>query len=182
MADKEKAILVTVAKLVAEQLELHKKLALLAEEIDRLLSGGPSVGMRMKHTEIMFGQWWSSLYLGKYHGNGVLKPEERPALKRIVLAYANSDDLDRRIGEYFHDKEEFYVRARHPFNLLERALNRYTPLAHEHTLLETPAPADCTHTPRCQSDVTHTARKLRDTGAAAIPPTQARLRNVRARA
>lgn len=155
MADVEKATIKKLGTLFQALREQQARGYELLEEIGKVLDGGPGIGDTMKRLEHTLSQIWAARYGSPYLWN---YKQDRPQIKRL-LRTLSPEDIGTRWATYVRDGDAFYVRARHGFGLFSSQVNRFAGEPVRELELEADAPADCKHTPRCQSDQEHTRRK-----------------------
>jgi len=78
---------------------------------------------------------------------------------KLVLKTIDISTLKQRIIRYFGDREDFLVKTKHPFNIFISRINSYAASPGGHAAVQR---FDCSHTPRCEDDVTHTFRAFQD--------------------
>ena len=123
MADTEKKTLEKLKKLMAAQREVLEKFNLLAAEIDEVLSGGASIGQRIKAVQHAFGDAWSARYRGTPYVWNFAK--DTAQIKRLLRTLP-ADEIGRRAVAYVQSSEPFYMNAQHGFGLFVVSINQWS--------------------------------------------------------
>jgi frataxin-like iron-binding protein CyaY len=158
MADAEKATLKKIAALVEKQRELQAQIYELTEEMLRLLSGDPGIGVKLKQLE----EAWRDIWAARYQGNYVFQyVKDRPGLKRLLKA-ASVDEIALRMARYIRSNDQFFIDRRHMLSLFVSTFNQHTAPGSDTFDLAQEAPSDCRHDPPCRSDSEHTKRRRQE--------------------
>jgi len=151
VADADKLTLRKLTALVEKLREVQAQTCDIAEEMQRLLSGDPGIGARMKQVELAWQTAWGSRYHAEYVFNYTV---DRAHLKRLLKTFTPAD-LQIRILNYIKSEDQFCVSRRHPFALFVATVNQHAPV----TEFDLAPSVDCRHTPRCRTDEEHTVKR-----------------------
>lgn len=169
--DTSKPTLEKLRKLYDKQREIEASyrdgMDAIAHEVDTLLSGGAGIGDVLKRLETHYAILWAVRYApgwkpGDKGGYAWNYMADRAQWKRLIRTIG-VEELELRAGNYLKDADDFYVRARHPFPIFVKNINRFTSDASERSSeldLSAPTVADCKHQPPCKDDQEHTRRKM----------------------
>ncbi len=132
--------------------ELDKALEHLAD-LEAMVDGNPTVGDQTKALTAAFAERWQARYKTEYHvGNwGKARTQLRALLKTLT-----ADEITQRMDAYLSNMDRFYVTNRHPFDAFVKDINRFW----QAPSVAGGRPVGCQHSPACDSDAAHTARKL----------------------
>lgn len=140
--------------------ELQAKSYEVTEEIGRVLNGEAGIGDILRGLEQALSATWAARHRTPYVWQYV---KDRPNMKRLLKLLGGPDAIKARWLNYVRDDDPYLVKARHPFALFMSNVNRYADAGDTSELqLDADAPADCKHSPRCQSDQEHTRRRMAD--------------------
>lgn len=161
MADEAKKTLEKLRKLYEAQraatTAYREKMDAIAHEVETLLNGGAGVGELLKRLETHYQTVWQARYPGAYMWDWKV---DRPNWKRLIQKLS-VEELEHRVIAYLRDSDDYYIRARHPFLLFVKNINRFASEEHAASfMLDAPTVADCKHQPPCVSDQEHTRLKM----------------------
>lgn len=105
---------------------------------------------------------WVKGWAAKFGEDPVVQPQDGKIFK--TLATQKGVDLVlERLAAYFAWDDAFIEQAGYTVSMFHKSWNRLTAhLAKQATRVESAAPPDCRHVPRCRSAAAHTRRKSRD--------------------
>jgi len=171
MADKEKATLARLVKLVDVLRDLQFKLDAITDEIALLLRGEKTSGDHLKELEGAFDLAWCAEYAPGQQGRYVwVKARDRGNWKRLLQSL-DAAELKDRICVYLQNKDPFFVRGRHSFGLFVASINQHAKPQPIQTRAHS-ALMDCFHEPPCRSDEEHTARRSAELRRSAESPVR----------
>ena len=160
-----KGISAKLVKLLEAAQELHGKQGEIIAEIDALLGGKASIGMKLKAAEQAFDRAWCARYApGREKVYVWHYAKDRPHLKRLLKAMT-VEDLAQRAARYIASEDGFLKKNRHTFGLFVSQINQFAGPGTEPQGLDL-EPEDsgftCEHTPRCRDDAEHTRRRSQE--------------------
>lgn len=145
-----------ITQLLERQAALIESLAAVQKDLATLLTGGEPQLEKLKQLEQMFELCWRE----RYNLTGAKLVwnygKDRAQWKRLLRSL-DVEEIQARIARYFASNDRFYVDARHPFGVFVGSINRWG-VERQDTFVLGAAPADCRHTPRCQTAYNHTAK------------------------
>lgn len=116
-----------LTKLVEAERVLLEQINDIVEEKRRLLSGEPGIGDKLRRLEIHFDSVWCLRYTPGEVGCYVWSfGKDRAQLKRIVKILS-VEEIELRMTNYIKSEEQFYARARHPFQMFVASINSHAP-------------------------------------------------------
>lgn len=144
-----------IAALLAVLAEHQQACQEVVEEIEKLLRGDPGIGARLREVETHWSTCWQARYGTPYVWSHA---KDRTHLKRLIKVLGIGE-LKRRMEAYLRGGDAVDRDAKHPFALFVVTVNRYTTVSREESGAP---PVNCTHQPRCATDVRHTARLAKE--------------------
>jgi hypothetical protein len=153
MATNEPNPLEVLARIEADHLKLGEKLA----ELRAILEAEPTPKQLAKRALDYFFAHWVRRF-----------PNQKPVIDGAkdmqrfhrLIKQLGVDETAARIKRYFHRTDKFIVDAHYSLSVFFAKVNELLPEESERTVA--PAPAGCSHTPRCTSDAQHTQRTRDD--------------------
>lgn len=111
---------------------------------------------------------WGDLYRQRYQAPYVFAGAKNTAQIKRLLAALPAEDVEVRMRRFMQSSDAFPTRTRHSFDAFVATVNQwavddgdlFAAAEDDAPTRETPAPADCAHTPRCRTAVQHTQRTL----------------------
>lgn len=140
-------------KLVTEIEKLDLQRGELMAELGKVLHGEQAMGDLLKIAYVAYIDAWQRRYKAPYSFTFV---KDAPQMKRLIKALGIKE-LTARIDRFVRNGDPFFLKARHGFNVFVSTVNQHT-VASDGDLgdlvgvdSDEPAPSDCRHTPRCET-------------------------------
>lgn len=128
---------------------------LLDAEIMALVSGGETIGMKLRTLRGVYVTGWEARYR---KACVYTDAENNRHLKSFLAQGLTVDDLSDRLRVYLASDDPFYVKVRHAFRNFVDNINSFVGLP----LPPSERAVGCAHVPPCDSAAAHTERSMRE--------------------
>lgn len=112
-----------LAKLLEVERDLLEKLSAVHHEMDALVNGDEGIGPKVTRLKAL----WLATWAGRYQGQTYVFNNHAmvgASLKRWLVSGISEHEIGARMFTYVKTDDQFYVRARHSFEIFVRAFNQ----------------------------------------------------------